>query len=129
MGELSKTACGERTVPIGDAGEGVAVVDREREGRARIVLQIVGAEGVQHGVFLHQCSVGVEVLQIGQSEGFTHVVTDGQEEQTAAFLSESAHRSGVRAQSGKEQVCLAFAVFRVKNANRFASAECIERCL
>ena len=105
------------------------MVDGKGERRTGIVLQIVGAEGVQDGMFLHQGRVGVEVLQVRQPEGLSDVVTDGEKEESAAFLPKSTHCRRVGGQRRKEQVRLAFAVLRVENADGVAPAECVERCL
>ena len=84
---------------------------------------------MQDGMFLQQGRRGVEVLQIGHPESFANFVTDGEEEQTSAFLPKTAHRCWVRSKGREEEVGFALAVLGVKDANGFASREGVEGCL
>ena len=130
--QFSEAARGQGTVPVGDASEGVTVVDGQREGRACIVLEIVGSEGVQHRMLFHQSGLGVQILEVRQPKRFTDLVADGQKQQATAFLPKTAHGRRVRGHGGKKKVGFPFAVFCVKDTYRFASGEggkrCIEAC-
>ena len=84
---------------------------------------------MQDGMLLHQSRRGVEVLQIGHPEGFANFVTDGEEEQTSAFLPKTAHRCWVRREGWEKQVGFALAVLGGEDAHGFASSEGVEGCL
>jgi len=127
--QFGEAARGEGAITVGDASESIAVVDGEGEGRARIVLQIIGAQGMQDRMCLQQGRCSVEVLQVRHPEGFTDFVSNRQKQQSTALLSKPAHRRRVSGKGGEEEVGFPLAVLGVKDAHGFASRERGECCL
>ena len=76
--------------------------------------------------------LGVQVLQVRESERFTHFMPDGQKQQATAFLTKAAHGGRVGRHGRKKKVGFPFAVFGVEDAHGFAPGEggkrCIEAC-
>lgn len=65
----------------------------------------------------------MQILKERKAKGFTHVMANGKEEQTAAILAELAHGGGLGMNAGKQQIRLAFSLFRVEQADRLTGLE------
>ena len=108
---------------VGDAGVGVPVVQRQREGRASVVPQVVGDQVREDRVALHGIFGGVKVLKKRQAKTRTHFITDGQKQQTAAVLTKLSHGCGDGSCRREEQVGLPLALFAVEKTHGLARLE------
>jgi len=128
-GQFGKTSCGQCTIAVGDAGEGVPVVDRESKGRPGVVLQIVCLERLQHRMLRDEPHLGVQVLQVRESERFTHFMPDGKEQQASAGLTQAPHHRRPGVCTRVQQVRFPFTVFSVEDAHGLAAGKSREGIL
>ena len=115
--QLSKSTGGEGAVVIGDVRVGLAVIQGEREGRASVVTKVVGDEMIEHWVSLNGIRGGVKVLEERESKALTDFISDGEEEQTPAVLSQLTHGGRLSRGCWEQEVGFTLSLFGIKQTN------------
>ena len=79
----------------------------------------------KHRIPLDSVLGGVQVLKKRQAKAFADLITNGQEQETAAVLAELSHRGRNSRGPGEEQVGFSFTLFRIEQADGLAR---LKRC-